>query len=119
MTLTKEYIAGFFDGEGHVSITWSKRRGMMNPKLCLKLTNTYLPLLESIKEIYGGNIYASPKQYEHYLQCYALSLTVEQSKKFLNDVLPFLVIKKRQAELALLRTSFKNFLDCSTVRDKA
>ncbi len=98
LELSVEYIAGLFDGEGHVSITWS--RG--NPKLCVKLTNTYLPVLEAVKDVYGGTFYANKKQKAHYLQCYALSLTVEQSKRFLRELLPFLVIKKRQAELALL-----------------
>ena len=117
LELSAEYIAGLFDGEGHVSITWS--RG--NPKLCVKLTNTYLPVLEAVQGIYGGTFYANKKQKAHYLQCYALSLTVEQSKRFLRELLPFLVIKKRQAKLALLfsETVYKRGKKPITPEEKA
>lgn len=101
MELSKQYIAGLFDGEGHVSITWSERRGQKCPKLCVKITNTYLPVLLSMKELYGGSIYSNKKQKESYLRCFVLSLTVEQSKVFLIDLLPYLVIKRKQAEIAL------------------
>ena len=79
MVLSKEYLAGLFDGEGHVSITYSPKNGGNHPKLCLKITNTHLPVLLLIKEIYGGNIYANKHKQESWLQCYVLSLTVEQS----------------------------------------
>ena len=101
MNLSLEYIAGFFDGEGHVSITEMHRRNTIDPKLVVRLTNTFLPVLDYIKGVYGGTIYKQPKVKSHYLQVYVLSLTVEQSKKFLTDILPFLVIKKEQAEEAL------------------
>ena len=99
------YIAGLFDGEGHVSITWTARKSGRDPKLCVKLTNTHLPVLLEVKGLYGGCIYANKKVAAHYLQVFVLSLTVEQSKKFLTDMLPHLIIKKRQAEIALLFSS--------------
>lgn len=103
MILSKEYIAGFFDGEGHVSITWSSKGGKYrNPKLCIKITNTHLPTLKEMRRQYGGCITANKKSHDHYLQCFVLNMTVEQSKIFLKDMLPFLFVKKRQAELALM-----------------
>ncbi len=104
--VSKEYLAGFFDGEGHVSITWTKKGDWKSsPKLAVKMTNTYLPLMEEIQKEYGGNMYKGKNVKEHYLQVYTLSLTVEESKRFLNDVMPFLKIKKRQAEIALIFSS--------------
>ena len=97
--LSKEYIAGLFDGEGHVSITESLRKGGNYPKLLIKITNTFLPVLEEIQLIYGGSFYKQPKAKDHYLQVHVLSLSVEQSKTFLKDILPFLVIKKDGAGL--------------------
>lgn len=89
-----------------MSITWSQKGEWKgSPKLTVKMTNTYLPLLEEIQREYGGSMYKGKKVKEHYLQVYTLSLTVEESKRFLKDVMPFLVIKKRQAELALLFSS--------------
>lgn len=99
--LSKEYIAGLFDGEGHVSITVTQREGQTDPKLCVKLTNTHLPVMEMFKEQYGGTFYLQKKSEEHHLQVYQLSLNVTESKKFLSEILPYLVIKKRQAEIAL------------------
>lgn len=101
MRLSIEYIAGLFDGEGHVSITETKKASGINPKLCVKLVNTHLPVLKMVKDLYGGNIYTTKKAKEHYLQCYCLGLTVEQSKVFLADIIPHLVIKRVQAEAAL------------------
>lgn len=101
LEISKEYIAGLFDGEGHVSITWATRRGVKCPKLCVKISNTHLPVLLKIKAMYGGSIYANKKQYESYLQCYVLSFTVEQSKKFLKDILPYTIIKQSQIIEAL------------------
>lgn len=101
MELSNQYVAGLFDGEGHVSITYTKVKTGKNPKLCVKLTNTFLPVLKELHKKYGGCITANKKQAEHYLQCYVLNFTVAGSKKFLTDVLPYLVIKKRQAEIAL------------------
>lgn len=100
--VSKEYLAGLFDGEGHVSITWSRNSGYArSPKLCVKLTNSHLPVIETVKEMYGGHIYKVKKGKETYLQVYTISLTVEESKRFLHDLMPHLIIKKRQAELAL------------------
>ena len=99
--LSKEYIAGLFDGEGHVSITVTQRRGQTDPKLCVKLTNTHLPVMDMVKDQYGGVYYIPRKIKNHYLQVYQLSLNVTESKRFLTEMLPYLVIKKRQAELAL------------------
>lgn len=95
--LSLEYIAGLFDGEGHVSITATKRRSGTDPKLTVRLTNTFLPIIREIQHMYGGHIYKARKVKEHYLQVYVLSLTVEESKKFLSDILPFLHIKRDQA----------------------
>lgn len=99
--LSLEYIAGLFDGEGHVSITATKRRSGTDPKLTVRLTNTFLPIIREIQHMYGGHIYKARKVKEHYLQVYVLSLTVEESKKFLSDILPFLHIKRDQATYAL------------------
>ena len=99
--LSKEYIAGLFDGEGHVSITVTERRGKVDPKLCVKLTNTHLPVMELVKAQYGGTFYLQKKTEEHYLQVYQLTFNVTESKVFLTELIPFLIIKKRQAELAL------------------
>ena len=45
------------------------------PKLTVRLTNTFLPIIREIQHMYGGHIYKARKVKEHYLQVYVLSLT--------------------------------------------
>ena len=95
------YIAGLFDGEGHVSITWTYRKSGRDPKLCVKLSNTYLPVILKIQDMFGGTIYSPVPTEEHYLQVFHLSFNVSESKVFLKTLMPFLVIKYEQAYWAL------------------
>ena len=101
MKLSTEYIAGLFDGEGHVSITFAVRRGIACPKLTVKLTNTHLPVLLLVREQYGGTIYAGKCTMSHHLQVHTLSFSVKQSECFIRAMLPHLVIKYEQALVAL------------------
>lgn len=65
--LTPEYIAGFVDGEGWTGITKSldkMRQHMPRYTPGVVITNTYLPLLETLKDRYrrlgdaGGVLHA-------------------------------------------------------------
>jgi hypothetical protein len=42
------YLAGFFDGEGSI--------GVAGGSLCVRITNTYRPILERFKTAFGGTI---------------------------------------------------------------
>ncbi len=90
------YIAGFFDGEGSIFISKSKKQYF----LTVSISNTNLPVLESIRAM-GGNISKSPDNRENHSQLFRLRLYCNEAKKFLEKILPYLRIKKEQAKLAI------------------
>lgn len=83
--LNKAYIAGFIDGEGCISITKRKDKEYKNGYSFysnIRITNTNLEILEWIKNILdcGGHLKA----------CIIAK-----------ELLPFLIVKKKQAEILL------------------
>jgi len=110
MTLSKNYIAGFFDGEGHISIPKYKHRGYVNYRMTLRvgITNCYKPVLEELKKQYGGSlIEKSWQKKKGQIPCYEWNCSSNLAKLFLQDVISCLVVKKEQAELAI---EFQNLM---------
>ena len=91
------YIAGFFDGEGSIFVSKSKKQYF----LTVSISNTNLLVLESIQKIIGGNISKSPDNRENSSQLFRLRLYCNEAKKFLERILPYLKTKKEQARLAI------------------
>jgi hypothetical protein len=93
------YLAGFFDGEGHVSIISFIGHGHRQYAARIHVTNTDLPSLEHYKSIYGGSIrpHGKPKK-----QSYRWELTINEDRmKFLLSMLPYLTVKKEEANIVL------------------
>jgi len=100
------YIAGLFDGEGCVSVVSGirKRPGRKNDKLRnehslhVSISNQHIPTLTYIKNATGlGNIYRDAKDrinFKWIVDCV-------RAMEFLKVLLPYLKIKKPQAELAI------------------
>ena len=100
------YIAGFFDGEGCISIVkghsrripigkkWSPEYG-----LHFSLSNQHIPTLTYIKTITGlGGIYRdSPDRKNNY----KWAVSSNQAMEILKILLPYLKIKLPQAQLAI------------------
>ncbi len=86
------YIAGLFDGEGTVLIS-------NQLYMAARLRNTNRAVLEWIKSINGsGHIYCDNRNAK---PCYSLEYTSRQAVRFLSPLLPFLRIKRAQADLAI------------------
>jgi len=58
LVLTSEYLAGLFDSEGTIS---AKRTGKSALTLTLMISNTYLPILEEVKNTVGYGYLISQK----------------------------------------------------------
>ncbi len=105
LELPIEYIAGLFDGEGSVSIQKRKPRGRgESPNYILTVCLGFrhgMDILQKIKKHYGGIIhivrYGKLKE-RAYPRWYA---TYNQAYRFLKDILPFLIIKRKAAELGI------------------
>lgn len=105
--VTKEYLAGIFDGEGCLYIMQSRRASLGSSRCSLKpmvvICNTCLPLLEAIQADWGGRII--PKRLEYYKgrkarQSYELYWH-DQNKvaALLGAIQPFLIVKKAEVDL--------------------
>jgi hypothetical protein len=94
------YIAGIVDGEGSIII--NKHDGRNNDfTLHIRIFNSNLEVLCYIRNITKlGNITTKSKIKNHKIM-YIYESRRYEYKKFLTPILPYLVIKKRQAELML------------------
>lgn len=87
-----EYLAGFFDGEGCITLG-------SNGGLTVSVVNTSLPVLQKFEEIFQGSVLertqiVNKKQYQW--RAYG-----ENAKEFLECVTHYLIDKQPQAKTAL------------------
>ena len=106
-TLTTEilaYLAGIFDGEGwvHINKTSSPRsmklweRVTPNFALNCGITNSHKGVLEIFQKLFGGSIYDRTA-----FRIYDYRIDRRMAAEMLNKLLPYLVIKKEQARIAV------------------
>lgn len=94
------YVAGFFDGEGCISINRNN--------LQTTLSNTDFEILVKLKNEFGGNIYKEKKK-ENYKQKWIWQISDRSTLKyFLNRIYKYTTVKRQQIEYGL------KFLELST-----
>lgn len=86
------YYAGYFDGEGCVSV--------VGRSLCARVANTYLPALEDMRAQFGGAIHSRGADLRRRPQ-HTLTLYGAHAEDLLNALLPHLREKQPQAYIAL------------------
>jgi hypothetical protein len=97
------YFAGLFDGEGCVRIEIHKlknpkRQNQMRDHLEVVIGNTYLPVLEECKALFGGHVKKGGKSNK---QCWHWKVSSLSAARFIREILPYSRIKKDQIEVAL------------------
>ncbi len=108
------WLAGFFDGEGCVYLKRDKPRGGSNRHntyhLRLILSNTHLPTMHRVKEILDGEgiigkVFSvdNPKHRTRW----EWRVNATKAERVLRLMLPYLVTKKEQAEIALLSRQYQ------------
>ncbi len=104
------YCAGLFDGEGciHIARISTKKRSLTFQLVC-KVSMSSLPVLELLMARYGGSIRAESQSATHnkYGLVHSWAISSSNAVMFLTQLLPYLVVKREQAELALLFQSRK------------
>ncbi len=106
------YLAGFFDGEGGLSIF--KRRPIgkrVNPTyyVILDIRNTDLEVLSWVKGITGfGSICKSDNSSKGWKDSYRWYATTGQAVSILKEIYPYLKIKKIRADIVL---EFQELMD--------
>jgi len=100
------YLAGLIDGEGWIGISKHNRKGRSrypfefraNVGICLGKGSF---ILNELKEEYGGSIYFRKKRDSRWVDITSWQLAGSNCKPFLIDLLPYLRIKRTQADLVL------------------
>lgn len=101
MELTKQYIAGFFDGEGSIGLYFNSRNGCsLRTQLTQNKGKDSSKIMGFLKEKYGGNL-SEQKTLSGGIK-YNWQLNADKSTSFLADIEPYLILKKKQAQLVIL-----------------
>lgn len=93
------YIAGLFDGEGCVSVYHEKTTKYRLARIQASLSNTNLPIVEYLKDCFGG--YVKTRILPSGKLCKSWSVSCRKAAEVLTQLIPYLKIKRGQAELAL------------------
>ena len=97
------YMAGFMDGEGTITANYRKsERGFPSLHFRAIIFNTNLNILERLKVTWGGrlSLFQAPRSIKH-KKMYCLYWGGKDCLPVLEAIIPYLVIKKRQAEIVL------------------
>jgi len=100
--LSKQYLAGFIDGEGYLSVvthsdTRTKRGFTLQPVIAIGSVDKII--LDEISKVTSGK-FQSRKKIKGNKQLYVLQIRdLEGIKLCLKQILPYLIIKKQQATL--------------------
>ena len=95
------YMAGILDGEGHFSMYFHERFNRHH--VTVGVMNTSRDLIDWLVNNFGGYVYEhKPKSHKpHWKPCWEWRMKVQEIPGRLPPILPYLVIKRRQAELAI------------------
>ena len=97
LQLSDDYIAGWWDGEGCFGVYAYPPRAV----LVASASATFHPILEHMKEKYGGSLGRKTKMSPDHKPAWQWQITGNGAARFAADVLPRLHEKRRQAELLL------------------
>lgn len=105
---TLAYLAGFFDGEGCVYIIRARRGQRVRFGLEVSFTNAAIEPLELAQSLFGGQISESKDGRSGSKVTHRLRIRSNQASAALTQMLPFLRVKKRRAELGIeFQTNFR------------
>ena len=96
------YFAGLFDGEGTIFITNNLRKGRKNlyKQLTVAITMTNQWIIELFHFAFGGCLQFIPA-HANKKSAWYLSLRSRIASDFLKVILPYLKLKKAEAEIAI------------------
>lgn len=119
------YAAGIMDGEGTISIGRGRANGRTFLRPVVNVANTDWRILEWFRERFGGSITTNLTRLvrpEHHKVCGRWNLCgMAVTEEFVRQLLPFLLLKRAQAEVLLAfcatkkpRKGSKKYLDSDT-----
>lgn len=94
----KAYIAGIIDGEGSICLT----KNQSSTKFAVSVNMCDREAIDFIAKYYGGNIYFCDRKNEgNRRDSWKWERSHNSAAQFLIDILPYLVVKRRRAEVVL------------------
>ncbi len=94
------YMAGIFDGEGCVQIVKrTDRNGQHSLRVSLEMANEYIPSL--LKFHFGGSVHKRDLQSRGWQTQWHWVAVSNRAKLFIEAILPYLKLKRNEAELGL------------------
>lgn len=97
--MDNSYLAGFFDGEGCISLIRIGKTKYF--QIVATITNTDLSILEKIKERFGGDIHMGKKIKPNHKDRYAWRVSSKSAYNFLLEIYPYSIMKQDRIKLAL------------------
>lgn len=129
---TLAYIAGLLDGEGSIvigmtKVTSPRPRPLVWPSHWLQvgIVNTNKDLIDWLHRTIGGHISDNSHAPSRKRQrpCWAWRIISNQAQEFLEAILPYMRVKRRQAELAIefqkKRSGRRHILTTEIVAERA
>jgi hypothetical protein len=108
VVLSPQYIAGFFDGEGWITIARSSSIRWKGVGLRTGIGHTNREILECLQLMFGGSLLDKKMRPDsRWKPQFQLTLTGKNAEDFLLCIRPFVVLKKPQLELALSFLKYK------------
>lgn len=97
------YLAGIMDSDGCISISKWPGNGNRSDRYVLELTvvNTSLRLMEWLVEKFGSRYKSRRKVSEKHKETYDWKYTNNNAAELLEQILPYLVAKERQARIGI------------------
>lgn len=100
--LDRRWLAGFFDGEGTVSISYKvNSNGKAEFKRYVALTNTKVDILNHIQSEFGGVVRQNSisKKDNNFKPCYQWRGSSKVGNQFLYEIQNYLILKKEHCDL--------------------
>ena len=102
-----EYIAGFVDGEGTITIRKYRTRNSIRGysyNLYFAVSNTNPEVLKAMRDVVGAGCVTRSNKFKnkpHWKECFHWKAHSRKAAIIIEKLLPYLIIKKPQAQLAL------------------
>lgn len=107
MKLSILYTAGLLDGEGTITLTYTRKKSLFRTPV-VSVTSTTIELMTALKATYGGFI-CNQKVYKvHHLPAYSWRVTGSKAIDLCAAVLPHLIVPEKKYRANLLVTSYFN-----------
>jgi len=110
MKISDKYLAGFLDGEGCISIHRHKkiRDKYKQCDLRVEIVNCYLLVIREIAKRLKTKFIRKTRQNPNWKILYRISIPGNKAMQILKRLLPYLIVKRKQAKLAIDFQKMKN-----------